>query len=356
MNDDSITTKRSCINCCYDLAGLPIPCTCPECGINNHDPSTPTTETLDAFTICPTCGYNLGGLPRHSQCPECGSPTQEAIVEHSIYRAGSAHVASIARGASLVLLAHYIFLGAFVILISGTLFAGAIGAATRTNMGPTGGLLIGSGAFLLMILSSGIVWLVGWMKATRKDPVFGYYPTSERRRGSTRGLAITLFCITAASVMCMIVPLANTVIFFAQVVCGIIMFYFSTAYIRAIATRIPSAKLESSATRVRTVGTVVFVCIAGAIAITILLAVLESYSIGDSLEIISGFIALFIVIAGLVGTLAYLRVLTRFAKILKQAKLRAESTPTKTEPPPDAHLQGHKNSANVPVFDINRIT
>lgn len=72
-----------CVDCGYDLRGLPIEGRCPEC-------NTPITLSLketaqrvckpekpvqaESGTWCVRCGASLGGRGSHGECPKCGAP------------------------------------------------------------------------------------------------------------------------------------------------------------------------------------------------------------------------------------------------------------------------------------------
>ncbi len=56
---------RPCPQCKYDLTGLPLAYTCPECGIDYGRPEHIPQP-------CPKCYYDLTGLPSAHTCPECG--------------------------------------------------------------------------------------------------------------------------------------------------------------------------------------------------------------------------------------------------------------------------------------------
>lgn len=311
MNHAAANTP-TCPHCSYSLDGLPMGYDCPECG-------NPTF-----YTICTTCGYLLTGLKPSDNCPECGTLCKDAFLEFSVYHAGPAYVKRVASGASLVLLSAYLVVFAIIAMFGAVLFMGQLGVLAGGN-GPLVGLALGAVVYFGLFLAAGIVWLVGWIRATTPDPRYLHAAPTSSSRGLTRGMAIAVFCLW----MCNIIPFVSTLASLANLVCGPIFIFAACTYIKKLAERTPDNKLAKSAGRIRIFFAVLIpivalsflgmiVAAAGAMSST------QGSSTIDAILMFSGIAGL---LGGLLMLLAYLRLVTRFAKSMKIARQRVADLP-----------------------------
>ena len=312
---------QSCTQCNYSLVGLPEDSPCPECGFLH--------QKADDFVVCSQCGYYLAGLKLDSACPECGKAIGESLVMHSIYRGGRAYIDRLASGARLILLAAYLAVGAALVIFVAVFTSGALGMGAG-GTGPVAGMLVGILLYVAMILAAAIVWLIGWIRATTPDPLLGHTAPTDRKRGTTRGLAIAIFCLQVAT----IIPFVGSLASLANMVCIVIFFFFATSYIRKLGERMPSAKLVRTVGHVRTAGIVLGAIFVVSIVIFFIsmisaLAPQGPSPISSSVMLATG-IAL--PVSGLGLLLVYLRLVGTFAKQMKACRERAQSLPTNPMP------------------------
>ncbi|GAB5497609.1 MAG: hypothetical protein Phyf2KO_26890 [Phycisphaerales bacterium] len=285
---------------------------CPECG-------NPTY-----YTICTTCGYLLTGLKPSDNCSECGSPCKDAFLEFSIYHAGPGYVRRLASGASLVLLSAYLVVFAIIAVFGSVIFMGQLGVLAGGN-GPIVGMVLGLLVYLGLLLASGIVWLVGWIRATTPDPRYLHAAPTSSSRGLTRGMAITVFCLW----MCNIIPFVSTLASLANLVCGPIFVFAACTYIKKLAERTPDTKLAKTASAVRIAFAVLIpVVVVSTLGLIVSAAGAMSTQSSSSTMAAIGMFAIFgALIGGLLLLLAYLRLVSRFAKSMKAAKQRVADLP-----------------------------
>lgn len=307
MQSDATSPVPLCTRCNYSLAGLPDDAPCPECSL--------ARPAIADFLFCPHCGYHLVGLKPDAACPECGKPVADALADFPISRAGAAYIRRLASGSSLLLTAAYISVAAFLLLpgfamiLPLTLRAAGQSARSVDNLGA---FLIVMLVFFAAQLASSIIWFVGWIRATTPDPVYKHHAPTHGPRSATRGLAIAVFCLQFG----IIVPFVNLVVWIALPICAAIMFFTATAYIRALARRIPSPKLERSVRKIRTAGGITIALLTA----LIILSILDGFFGNADL---AGYGTLASFILTLVLLLIYLRLISRFAKAMKQTRRRA---------------------------------
>jgi hypothetical protein len=121
-------------------------------------PTSAAGAVLAEDRACVQCGYNLRGLPYAGKCPECGIPVQDSLRGILLQFASSEYLAKLNQGLSLVL--NGILL--MIILNVLSFFVGATGA---------GGSQIVLAIAGLQLLPS-IMILLGYWKYTEPDPGF----------------------------------------------------------------------------------------------------------------------------------------------------------------------------------------
>ncbi len=315
MNQEA-HAPESCTRCSYPLQGLAPDTPCPECGL--------TRQAVDRFLICPHCSYQLAGLKQDMSCPECGKPVSDAIVEFPLFRSGAAYVRRIASGASLVMIAAYMAVGAVLVMLGSGFILPFFSRATGGMAAGMNGFLLLMLVYFLLIIGSGIVWLVGWIRATPRDPVYKGSVPSDTPRAPTRGLAIAVF----SSCFFLWIPFLGFIAFIAQTVCFVAMFFYASVYIREIARRIPSPRLERSARRLNITGA--WLCAAFGLCF-ILGFVIASSSTSSAGDIVSSLLFLTCFILFLAMLLVYLRLVSSFAKTMKQIRRRTAEMPAVIE-------------------------
>lgn len=318
LNTNPEPAHESCARCSYDLDGLPHDANCPECGERRLP--------LDAFLLCPHCGYHLAGLPRDASCPECGNPASDAYVEYPLYRAGAHYIDRVASGARLIRTAIFMFAGAWLMMFAIGLVMPLIVRGTGGMAAGVGGFLVYALAFFALIFSSTIVWFIGAIRATARDPVYKQRAPSEASRSASRSLAIGLFCMQFA----VILPLVNIIVTFAILICAAVMYFTATTYIAHLGRRIPSPKLIRTAMRSRTAGVWLMPAILFCFFAVWIDASVSNGNASDLAEILMvlGWVLAFAIFV------VYFWLVWRFARVMKLCRQRVIDLPRHAIPRP----------------------
>jgi hypothetical protein len=220
---------------------------------------------------CLVCGYNIRDLPINSVCPECGTPLARSLRGNLLRYSAPDYLATLHRGALLAELALAIYpLGALA--VGAALIFGAVRGrpSTLQTAGASIWAFIQAGASLLSLL--------GWWQLTAPDPAFVGKDTGMHARSLLR-VAI----LVAAAALCVQLPftlggespaaffpnlggpapsvagiamLVTMLLTMAAGIAGIVQFFASMQYVRALARRIPDPDLGARAKRFMWLGPV----------------------------------------------------------------------------------------------------
>jgi hypothetical protein len=134
---------------------------------------------------CGSCGYDLVGLPVAGECPECGRAVADSLRGMLLRYAAPAYVRALRRGFSWVLNAILLY---SVLMMVGV-GVGIVGWRTACSL-----LLTGGG------LAASVMYFVGVMWLTTRDPQFSFGPRPDRARAVLRGSIVTIMAVWLGSV------------------------------------------------------------------------------------------------------------------------------------------------------------
>jgi hypothetical protein len=199
---------------------------------------------------CVQCSYNLRGLPLNGNCPECGTPVETSLRGILLQYASPDYLATIHQGLSLVL-------NGIMLMIVLSVVGMVIGFASGAGGGPgTSATLIVAG---LQLIPS-VMMLLGYWKYTEPDPGFvgTELPTAARKvmRITVIIQAVTtavsfLLQIAAPSLMsggvnssgAMAFGLLMMLVGLASLAAWTVQFFATMRYTRWVAVRVPDAQI-----------------------------------------------------------------------------------------------------------------
>jgi hypothetical protein len=126
-------------------------------------PTAPASAILNDDRHCVQCSYNLRGLPYAGNCPECGTPVENSLRGILLQYASPDYLKSVHQGLSLVL-------NGILLMIVFGLVGVFIGLAAATGVGaaPAWLPLVTGGLGLI----PSVMMLLGYWKYTDPDPSF----------------------------------------------------------------------------------------------------------------------------------------------------------------------------------------
>ncbi len=202
-----------------------------------------TSDTVGDDVICLQCGYNVRGLPRGGRCPECGTPIKRSLQGNLLRYSSPAYLATLNRGVFLILAA----IAAQVICAVG----GRILIPWLSREGWTDAVRVSE--LLLSTASTGlsVVSLIGWWLFSAPDPAF------VGAGGGTTARKVVRTTVAAAAVLTAMVTLAETLatsiatsVDAAYIVLAVVQavkFFACMLYLRWLAPRLPDAVIGARA-------------------------------------------------------------------------------------------------------------
>ena len=159
-----------------------------------HEPQPPVVAVsidgrIAENKTCRECGYNLRGLKTDGLCPECGHDVALSLLGHELLYASLPWLKEIARGyrhmRNALLLALTLFFLLLLIMAGTTLLERLFEIADiLTDSGWANILMSIAGLlFILALCAAGLLWIYGFVLATRVEPriAFGGERFSARR-------------------------------------------------------------------------------------------------------------------------------------------------------------------------------
>ncbi|MEO1130980.1 MAG: hypothetical protein AAFX05_14905 [Planctomycetota bacterium] len=242
---------------------------------------SPSVGTVQPGVHCIQCGYDLSGLPADGVCPECGLPIERSLRSNMLIDASPEYVRKLARGLSLVLNGILLYVLMFIVLFIGigVLFAALAGGAGGGGGG--GGAAAGFGVtglvtILVMVVSLAALVMVlgGWWLFSEHDPMYtGRDDGSKSRTVVRQSLSVYIvlilagFLLQSVSLFGVLLPgqlilqLAMSVLQLATLA---VFFIASMLYVRWLAPRVPNQKAFKRAKTLLWLGPIL--CTVGALA------------------------------------------------------------------------------------------
>ncbi len=176
MNPDN-QSNISCEHCNYNLSGIDLQGSCPECG-------------KQIISKCFRCEYSLEGLDPAGPCPECGLPIEASIGRGELAKADPSYLKSLHKGVFIVQTAIILYILALFGVIGVTFSAGMAGGIT-----PLWITLLSSVVGLLFSIAMMVGW---WMFSAPQSQYTGSYTGSEARK-LVRIMIIVAACFSVIS-------------------------------------------------------------------------------------------------------------------------------------------------------------
>lgn len=178
-------TKVSCTHCSYDLTGLDLAGSCPECGnpVINH---------------CFKCDYELIGVDPIGLCPECGYPIHDSTGLGPLARSHPTHVEILHKGVFLVVASIIVW----VLNIMLGFFTGMISSINGYQQIPYSMTILLS----LVVGVVAIAYTMGWWKLSTTDLLESPSPKGDSTRRFLRVMLIIFAVLMTINVAASFIP------------------------------------------------------------------------------------------------------------------------------------------------------
>lgn len=253
-----VPNDRPCQQCSYNLVGLPVTASCPECGTPVAESVPDLLASPEAFGgvvggqhACVKCGYDLVGLPVTARCSECGLPVVDSLKGTLVQHASPEYLRTVLSGLNFILNGILLMIVVQVISIFGGVALGMSGApATRHSIE-----ILAAGLALIPTL----IIILGYWRYTEPDPGFLGQEKPDSARNVLRisvviqailqvvGLVAQFFGIQgglggalAGGAVSILVVLA-ILLALASLAAWAVQFFATMRYTRWLAQRVPDA-------------------------------------------------------------------------------------------------------------------
>ncbi len=158
--------------------------------------ATLESDTVDDDVICLQCGYNVRGLPRGGRCPECGTPIKRSLQGNLLRYSSPAYLATLNRGVLLILAA---IAAQVICVVGGWILIAWLTAKGWTDVARVSELLLSTASTGVSVVS-----LIGWWLFSAPDPAF------VGSGGGTTARKVVRATVVAAAVLTAMVTVADT--------------------------------------------------------------------------------------------------------------------------------------------------
>ena len=228
-------THISCSHCDYDLTGLDLQGTCPECG-----------ESI--ISTCFGCDYDLTGLDHSGVCPECGFLIEGSIGRGELAGADPSYLEKLHKGVFIVQVAIIVW----ILNIFAGFILGAINGASGNPLPAS--VTIGLAVVLFAVTTAFIIgW---WLFSTTEQAYTGSYGGNKERK-LVRFILIIAFAFALINAVVSFLPqsiydnpifLIFVLIFFAiSLGVTVVRFFAEMLYIKWMAPLMRNKKIYNRA-------------------------------------------------------------------------------------------------------------
>lgn len=208
------------------------------------------TDLSNTDVACVGCGYNLRGLEPGGKCPECGLDISRSLHGDQLVYSSGEYLAALCRGIRLIFVA---LIARVLIIVVGIVVGLLIGINADSISPGVESLVMGLAA--LADAAVAIVLIVGWWLFSTPDPSITSANTGDTARKFVR---ITVLISGVAGILNSTgetyqVTVASPLVFLAAalaiivLVAWVVSFFASMIYIRWLAKRIPSERVDKRA-------------------------------------------------------------------------------------------------------------